>query len=375
MADQQGPTDWTERLARVIDGVQAQYRRFREVLRFQWVPGGAWTSYTAATIFVLVLVIPFLLSLWWGIQPARFNVVDNAHRIAEQRGHISNDSVPTGYVSAATLDQLTMVLLDKPGGYLTNDILPPGVLMDNIPAFETGVVIQVRDFAEALRDDMSRSQTQSEEDPDLAKADPQFSFDYNKWGILFIPSTESEYRKGQAFVRSYMDRLADPDASNDGQFYVRADNLRDWLKTVEMRLGDYAQQLAGARPEIRIQRNLAGEPSGTKAKSEASEEVASTPWMAIDNVWWEARGTSYALVHLLEAVRHDFRPVLENKNAIPSINHVIRELRMAIREKDAWMVLNGEPFGLLANHSLIMSSYLARANAAVIDLRELLQKG
>lgn len=375
MADKEKPTDWTGRMEGMLDHLRALYRRLRAFLTFHWVPGGAWTTYTAGAIFFLVLVIPFLLSLWWGIQPGRFNVVDNARSIAEQRGHLTDGEVPTGYVSTATLDRLTTILLDKPGGYLTNDILPPGVLMDNIPAFETGMVIQIRDFAEALRDDIARSQTQSEEDPDLAVADPQFSFDYNKWGILFIPSTEGEYRKGQARVRSYMARLADTENDRDGQFYVRADNLRDWLKTVEMRLGDYAQQLAGARPEIRVQRNLAGERAGSRAKPEPTDEVAATPWMEIDNTWWEARGSSYALVHILEAIRHDFRPVLEDKNAIPSLNHIIRELQMALREKDAWMVLNGEPFGLMANHSLVMSSYMARANAAVIELRELLQQG
>ena len=39
------------------------------------------------------------------------------------------------------------------------------------------------------------------------------------------------------------------------------------------------------------------------------------------------------------------------------------------------MVLNGDGFGLVANHSLVMASYISRANAAIIDLRNLLQQG
>ena len=39
------------------------------------------------------------------------------------------------------------------------------------------------------------------------------------------------------------------------------------------------------------------------------------------------------------------------------------------------MVLNGHGFGVLANHSLILASYMGRANAAVIDLRMLLERG
>jgi hypothetical protein len=39
------------------------------------------------------------------------------------------------------------------------------------------------------------------------------------------------------------------------------------------------------------------------------------------------------------------------------------------------MVLNGTEFGLVANHSLVMASYISRANAAIIDLRKLLSQG
>jgi hypothetical protein len=39
------------------------------------------------------------------------------------------------------------------------------------------------------------------------------------------------------------------------------------------------------------------------------------------------------------------------------------------------MMLNGHGFGYVANHSLVLASYISRANAAVLDLRILLQQG
>ena len=39
------------------------------------------------------------------------------------------------------------------------------------------------------------------------------------------------------------------------------------------------------------------------------------------------------------------------------------------------MILNGSGYGILANHSLVMANYISRANAALIDLNELLTKG
>jgi hypothetical protein len=39
------------------------------------------------------------------------------------------------------------------------------------------------------------------------------------------------------------------------------------------------------------------------------------------------------------------------------------------------MVLNGNKYGAFANHSLVTANYISRANAAIMDLRFLLQQG
>ncbi|MDB4032392.1 DUF2333 family protein, partial [Porticoccaceae bacterium] len=89
----------------------------------------------------------------------------------------------------------------------------------------------------------------------------------------------------------------------------------------------------------------------------------------------EARGTSWALLHFLKAVEVDFADVLAKKNAITSVQQIIRELEMTQQSVSTPMIVNGEGFGMLANHSLVMASYISRANAAIIDLRELLSQG
>lgn len=57
------------------------------------------------------------------------------------------------------------------------------------------------------------------------------------------------------------------------------------------------------------------------------------------------------------------------------MKQIIRELEMTQQSVQSPMIVNGDGFGLLANHSLVMASYISRANAAIIDLRELLSKG
>ena len=54
---------------------------------------------------------------------------------------------------------------------------------------------------------------------------------------------------------------------------------------------------------------------------------------------------------------------------------IIRELEGTQEAVWSPMILNGSGFGLLANHSLVMASYISRANAAIIDLRDLLSQG
>lgn len=92
-------------------------------------------------------------------------------------------------------------------------------------------------------------------------------------------------------------------------------------------------------------------------------------------MFYEARGATWALLQLLRAIEIDFNSVLENKNAKISLQQIIRELEASQESLWSPMILNGSGFGLLANHSLVMANYISRANAALIDLNELLTKG
>jgi hypothetical protein len=54
---------------------------------------------------------------------------------------------------------------------------------------------------------------------------------------------------------------------------------------------------------------------------------------------------------------------------------VVRELENTQNMILSPAIMNGTGFGPIANHSLVMASYISRANAAVIDLRNLLARG
>ena len=262
-------------------------------------------------------------------------------------------------------------LLDKPGGYLSNDVTPPSVWLDNIPNWEFGVLVQVRDLSRAMRKDFSRSQSQSREDVDLAIAEPQFNVDNSSW---VIPRPETEYRTGIKALGRYRDRLVDSGIA-DAQFFARADNLRNWLADIETRLGSLSQRLSASVGQKRLNTDLAGDAAAEQSTPAPKELIIKTPWLEIDDVFYEARGTSWALIHLLRAIEVDFAETLQKKNALVSLRQIIRELEGTQLPMRSPIILNGRGYGLFANHSLVMASYIARANAAIIDLRELLAQG
>ena len=314
----------------------------------------------------VVIGIMLLLMFYWDSEPDSFDVMQHS----QYQNHGSSEFV-TGYVTTATMIRVAETLLDKRGGYLSNDIMPPSVFMDNIPAWEFGVLTQVRDMARSMRNDFSRSQTQSIEDNDLMIADPQFHFDSESW---ILPATESEYQKGIDALQNYLNRLSDPN-EQDAQFFARADNLRDWLAVVEKRLGSVSQRLSASVGQARVNTDLQGDSEATQSTVKPDLMEVKTPWLEIDDIFYEARGTCWALIHFMHALEYDLRDVLKKKNALVSLRQIIRELEATQDMVWSPMILNGTGFGFLANHSLVMASYISRANAAVIDLRNLLEQG
>lgn len=312
------------------------------------------------------LVLIFVLIFVFDNEPPAFNVNKSARDIAN-----SDNDIVTGYVTGSVLRDVMNTVLNKRGGYLSNDIFPPGVLMDNIPNWEFGVITQVRDMARAFRNDFSRSQTQSVEDPALVIADPQFHFDTESW---ILPATEGEYKAGVKALELYLSRLSDT-SQQDAQFFARADNLRDWLAIVEKRLGSLSQRLSASVGQTRVNIDLQGDAAAEQSTETPGNLTVKTPWLEIDDVFYEARGSAWALMHFLKAVEVDFEQVLLKKNALVSLRQIIRELEATQEVVWSPMILNGTGFGFVANHSLVMASYLSSANAAVIDLRSLLEQG
>ncbi len=167
---------------------------------------GQWLSLPV----ILILVFVIGLGSYWSKEPDLFDVEAVTNEIALTTG----GTPTTGSYTTASAIVAVETLLNKRGGYLSNDVLPPSIWLDNIPNWEFGVLVQVRDITRSMRNDFSRSQSQSTEDKDLIIAEPKFNFDSRSW---IFPSTENVYQEGTDALYGYLERLQDP-ASPEAQF-------------------------------------------------------------------------------------------------------------------------------------------------------------
>lgn len=278
---------------------------------------------------------------------------------------------PVGYHTTKATINILDTLLNKKGGYISNDIAPPYALLDDMPSWEYGVLSQLRDVSLSFRNHLSRSQSQSIEDKNLVEFQTFLSIDSTKW---WLPSSESQYKKGKKHLQNYFSQLQDGNPET-GVFYARADNLVAMLKLMNKRLGSLSQRLSASIGQIRKNTDLSGDAAAKQAKDSGSYVTTKTDWLEIDDIFYEARGSTWALIAILKGVRIDFDSVLKDKNATRSVDQIINELETTQRNVTSLMILNGSEFGLVPNYSIAMSSYVTRANAGIIDLISLLENG
>ena len=103
---------------------------------------GAGLIFTLLGVYLLGALIA---GLYFSIEPEPFDVRDRASAYAAEVG----GEVVTGSITTGALLGVMETLLEKPGGYLHNDRFPPGLWLDNIPNWEYGALVQVRDLSRA----------------------------------------------------------------------------------------------------------------------------------------------------------------------------------------------------------------------------------
>jgi hypothetical protein len=268
-------------------------------------------------------------------------------------------------VKGAYFIQVNQVLIEQMAeNWLPNDLFWPTVLLDNMPNFQIGQLEVVRYNVRVLRDNLSRMRTTDKLDDDAEAAFTSLSNDPFKW---WFPSAESKWKLASEKLNSFHQNLL----SGKSHFYPRADNLVELLSQYVSLMGGVNTRLINAPRDLNETLSMEGE----KKESSGSRELVDIdiPWHQIDNNFYYAQGVAYALHESFKAIRIDFMDVLVDKNSLNLMDKILENINRSNFEP--FIVFNGNPQSIFANHSLNLSGVFNDARQKVSSLIVSLKEG
>ena len=259
-------------------------------------------------------------------------------------------------VSASRAVAVAADLIDREvnqNRWVANDpFFQPGYLLDNMPAYQTGIVNAIGRITTELRDRIARVRGSSAVDPDLESAAGRLNYPGDVWifewsGTPVQPSSESQYRRGVEDLRHYNERLAQGQAV----FERRADNL---LATLDRISGDLGAASAAVTVEV---------------------DEGSTNFLDFnaDELFYSIKGKLYAYYVVLRELEQDFPEVIREKNLQASWADLLTSLRLGAT-LHPWMVSNG-PLDSMAtpNHLAAEGFLLLRVRTKLDEIIDILR--
>ncbi|QEM81480.2 DUF2333 family protein [Halomonas binhaiensis] len=312
-------------------------RRLRDERRREQLetPQYGWIWKPLAGLAILVIVVVAGLTIWWSLAPSRFDV--NAATL-ERREAASADA--KGAMAVATLAEVVDTLLDKPGGYLRDDILPPGLLMDNMSSWEAGVLSQARLLGAAL------PKLDAQAGESVAQVNELLQGDDSQW---FGTSTGKRLADASTQLDTYLAQF-----STQGGSVFDSAGLKPWLESVRDELQRITLRLSASVEDIDSLKEM-----GISVADVPQD--ADVPWYHVDNDFHQARGEAWALILLLEAVYRDEQGVIAAAGLDNNWQRLLAELERTQRQLWSPVVLRGSGFGIFANYPLTMAHQLSRA--------------
>ena len=209
-------------------------------------------------------------------------------------------------------------------GWRPNDIVN---VTDNVNNFQLGVLEVTRRTVVALAENLSRTGSTDAYVPSLESAMNCFMINPREY---WFPTAESKYQEGLDEMKNYIRMLN----TGEARFYKRVDNLVPMFKAFESMLGSCDENL------VRNQGDL----STFKA----------------DNYFYYSKGVASAMRTILEAAAGDFSDLIASVQGTDVLHHAITALNH-VSQMEPWLVFEGSPDGVLANHRANMAAHISHA--------------
>ena len=275
------------------------------------------------------------------------------HKIDDDPAFAAEMSVPE---NASRAVAVAADLVDREvevNRWVANDpFFQPGYLLDNMPAYQTGLVNAVGRFTTELRDRVARVRGSSAVDPDLESAAGRLNYPGDVWifewsGTPVQPSSESQYRRGVEDLRKYNQRLVQGQAV----FERRADNL---LATLDRISGDLGAASAAVTQEV---------------------DQGATHFLDLnaDELFYSIKGKLYAYYLILRELEQDFAGVIRERNLQANWADLLTSLRLGATLYP-WIVSNG-PLDSMAtpNHLAAEGFLLLRVRTKLDEIIDILR--
>ncbi len=327
-----------------------------------------------------LFIIGTAVSLYWARIPGTFNVTEVARKKAVASGHRELDEpLPRGYRTVATTIHLAELLLEKPGGYQSNDWSPMTRIPDNMRNWEQGAIVQLRVVVQGLRYELSRSGPLSGELDELNLADARFNYNNKRW---ILQSTESQYKQGIGFLEDYLEMING--STTPGKYFtIRQDQVIDFLGRQQKMLGTYTTNLQNNIGTVTLDTSVLQEeiPEGLEVTADADQQAIEEKANEVstlrerDDVFYQARGGLFVMYHVMLAMRKDCESILNDTNSMGVMNRVVNELEGACKPMGSPMVLNGSEYGAVQNHSLVLVGHVSKAHFAIKELQRQMAGG
>jgi hypothetical protein len=256
-----------------------------------------------------------------------------------------------------------VLVKDMADNWLPNDMFWPTVFLDNMPNFQIGVLEVVRYNTRVLRDNLSRMRTTDKLDSNAEAAFTALSNDPYKW---WFPSAESKWKMAHSHLGAYYKDLV----AGKSHFYARADNLVELLNQYLSLMGGANTRLINAPRDVHATLSVEEEKGATSPGAMVNIEI---PWHEIDDNFYYAQGVAYALYESFRAIRLDFSDVLTDKNSLQMADKILEVLGRC--QFEPWIVFNGDPGSIFANHSLNLSGVFNDARQKINSLTVALMQG
>jgi hypothetical protein len=307
-------------------------------------------KYLVIVLLALLLLWPFTFGLVWlggqgytWLDPTRFP-------FSESRLHGVLKSVPPDAPEAQKGAALSRALtshleeeLDSTFGWSVNDLwVSPTRWLDNRASRQRGVIFATRMLAMFFATNLAKYGAVDAENEWLKEArEKRFAFTEDSW---WLPSSESEYRKGIELQRKYESAVKEGKAV----FNMRSDDIYNLFMFI-------------------LSNQVLDQPMGLLVQ--ATEDVAYTE---LDDRIYYTQGVILVLRDFLGALVHLY-PIVREKGGDENIRIAYREMER-VCTFDPLVVLRGRHDSIMADHRGKMASYVISVRERLNDVAQSIRR-